>query len=281
MSDLNVDSYKKLYSGKIRDVYEYDQEHLLIVTTDRISAFDYVFEEEILGKGSLLNKMSIFWFKLTKGIVKNHYIEKIPKIDANLISRSMVVEKTKVLPVEAIVRGHIAGSAWKSYQDHGSINGIQITPGLSEYERFSEPIFTPSTKGKKDENISISRMKDMLGEKISNKIIKASFDLYNFAYEYSKNRGIIIADTKFEFGLNDNEDLILIDEIFTPDCSRFLKLNADGSYDLDAFDKQYFRNYLLANNWNKNQIKIPPEIKKNLINKYQVAYELITKDHEE
>ena len=108
MSDLNVDSYKKLYSGKIRDVYEYDQEHLLIVTTDRISAFDYVFEEEILGKGSLLNKMSIFWFKLTKGIVKNHYIEKIPEIDANLISRSMVVEKTKVLPVEAIVRGHIA-----------------------------------------------------------------------------------------------------------------------------------------------------------------------------
>ena len=126
MSDLNVDSYKKLYSGKIRDVYEYDQEHLLIVTTDRISAFDYVFEEEILGKGSLLNEMSIFWFKLTKGIVKNHYIEKIPKIDANLISRSMVVKKTKVLPVEAIVRGHIAGSAWKSYQDHGSINGIKI-----------------------------------------------------------------------------------------------------------------------------------------------------------
>ena len=142
-------------------------------------------------------------------------------------------------------------------------------------------MFTPSTKSNKDENISISEMKDMIGEEVSNKIIKASFDLYNFAYEYSKNRGIIIADTKFEFGLNDNQDLVLIDEIFTPDCSRFLKLNADGSYDLDAFDKQYFRNYLLANNWNKNQIKIPPEIKKNLINKYQVAYELITKDHEE
>ena len=279
MSDLNVDSYKKLYSGKIRDVYEYDQEHLLIVTTDRISAFDYVFEEEVLGKGSLLNKMSIFWFKLTNGIIKNHYIDKIPKIDSNLISRSMLVKKTKVLPVEAIVRGHIAGSAWKSYQENGSINGIKITSGLCEYDRLSEPMFTPSTKSNKDENISISEMKDMIGEEVSNKIIKASFDLYNFAYEYSKNRGIIIADTKFEFGLNNNQDLVLIDEIFTPDCSRFLKLDADGSYDLDAFDKQYFRNYLLANNWNKNQIKIPSDIKMNLMNKYQVAYDLITKNH--
>jgi len=279
VNDLNVDSYKKLYSGKIRDVYEYDQEHLLIVTTDRISAFDYVFEEEVLGKGSLLNKMSIFWFKLTNGIIKNHYIDKIPKIDSNLISRSMLVKKTKVLPVEAIVRGHIAGSAWKSYQENGSINGIKITSGLCEYDRLSEPMFTPSTKSNKDENISISEMKDMIGEEVSNKIIKASFDLYNFAYEYSKNRGIIIADTKFEFGLNNNQDLVLIDEIFTPDCSRFLKLNADGSYDLDAFDKQYFRNYLLANNWNKNQIKIPSDIKKNLMNKYQVAYDLITKNN--
>ena len=277
MNDFNVDTYKKLYSGKIRDVYEYDQQHLLIVTTDRISAFDFVFEEEILGKGSLLNKMSIFWFKLTNGIIKNHYIDKIPEIDSNLISRSMLVEKTEVVPVEAIVRGHITGSAWKSYQERGCINGIKITPGLSEYDRFTEPIFTPSTKSNKDENISISKMKDMLGEDISNKIIKASFDLYNFAYEYSKNRGIIIADTKFEFGLNDNKDLILIDEVFTPDCSRFLKLDVDGSYDLDAFDKQYFRNYLLANNWNKNQIEIPSEIKKNLMNKYQVAYDLITK----
>ncbi len=279
MNDLNVESYKKLYSGKIRDVYEYDQERLLIVTTDRISAFDYVFEEEILGKGSLLNKMSIFWFKLTNGIIENHYIDEIPKIDSNLISRSMLVKKTKVLPVEAIVRGHIAGSAWKSYQEGGSINGIKITSGLCEYDRLSEPMFTPSTKSNKDENISISEMKDMIGEEVSNKIIKASFDLYNFAYEYSKNRGIIVADTKFEFGLNSNEDLILIDEIFTPDCSRFLKLNADGSYDLDAFDKQYFRNYLLANNWNKNQIKIPSDIKKNLMNKYQVAYDLITKNY--
>ena len=277
MNDFNVDSYKKLYSGKIRDVYEYDQQHLLIVTTDRISAFDFVFEEEILGKGSLLNKMSIFWFKLTNGIIKNHYIDKIPEIDSNLISRSMLVEKTEVVPVEAIVRGHITGSAWESYQERGCINGIKITPGLSEYDRFTEPIFTPSTKSNKDENISISKMKDMLGEDISNKIIKASFDLYNFAYEYSKNRGIIIADTKFEFGLNDNKDLILIDEVFTPDCSRFLKLDVDGGYDLDAFDKQYFRNYLLANNWNKNQIEIPSEIKKNLMNKYQVAYDLITK----
>ena len=191
----------------------------------------------------------------------------------------MLVKKTKVLPVEAIVRGHIAGSAWKSYQENGSINGIKMISGLCEYDRLSEPIFTPSTKSNKDENISISEMKDMIGEEVSNKIIKASFDLYNFAYEYSKNRGIIIADTKFEFGLNDNEDLILIDEIFTPDCSRFLKLDADGSYDLDAFDKQYFRNYLLANNWNKNQIKIPSDIKKNLMNKYQVAYDLITKNH--
>ena len=279
MNDLNVESYKKLYSGKIRDVYEYDQEHLLIVTTDRISAFDFVFEEEIFGKGSLLNKMSIFWFKLTNGIIKNHYIDKIPKIDSNLISRSMLVKKTKVLPVEAIVRGHIAGSAWKSYQEDGSINGIKITSGLCEYDRLSEPMFTPSTKSNKDENISISEMKDMIGEEVSNKIIKASFDLYNFAYEYSKNRGIIVADTKFEFGLNSNEDLILIDEIFTPDCSRFLKLDADGSYDLDAFDKQYFRNYLLANNWNKNQIKIPSDIKKNLMNKYQIAYDLITKNY--
>ncbi len=275
--DLNIDNYKKLYSGKIRDVYEYGQKHLLIVTTDRISAFDFVFEEEVLGKGSLLNKMSVFWFKLTKEIIKNHYIDETPAINPNLISRSMIVEKTKVIPVEAIVRGHLAGSAWKSYQENGYINGIKITPELNEYEKFSEPIFTPSTKGSKDENISISKMKDIVGVEISNKIIKASLDLYNFAYEYSKERGIIIADTKFEFGINDNGELILIDEIFTPDCSRFLKLDVDGMYDLDAFDKQYFRNYLLDNNWDKNQIKIPLEIKDNLMKKYQVAYDLITK----
>ena len=276
-NDLNIDCYKKLYSGKIRDVYEYGQKHLLIVTTDRISAFDFVFEEEVLGKGSLLNKMSIFWFKLTREIIKNHYVDKTPEIDSDLISRSMIVEKTKVIPVEAIVRGHIAGSAWQSYEKDGSINGTEITQRLREYDKFSEPIFTPSTKGSRDENINISEMKDIVGEEISKKIIKASLSLYNFAYGYAKERGIIIADTKFEFGLNDNKELILIDEIFTPDCSRFLKLNTDGSYDLDAFDKQYFRNYLLANNWNKNQIRIPSEIKINLMNKYQVAYDLITK----
>ena len=189
----------------------------------------------------------------------------------------MIVNKTRVIPVEAIVRGHIAGSAWQSYQEDGSINGRNLDPGLVEYEKLPEPIFTPSTKGSKDENISISQMKGMIGEDITDRIIKASFDLYNFAYKYSKERGIIIADTKFEFGIDKNDELILVDEIFTPDCSRFLKLDADGDYDLDAFDKQYFRNYLLENNWNKNQIKIPSEIKYNLMNKYQVAYDLITK----
>ena len=279
-NDLNIDGYKKLYSGKIRDIYEYGQKHLLIVTSDRISAFDFVFQEEVLGKGSLLNSMSIFWFKLTKKIIKNHYVDKKPEVDPSLISRSMIVEKTKVIPVEAIVRGHIAGSAWKTYQENGSINGVEITHKLNEYDKFSEPIFTPSTKGNKDENISISKMKDLVGEVITNKIIKASLDLYNFAYRYSKDRGIIIADTKFEFGLNHNRELILIDEIFTPDCSRFLKLDSNGNYDLDAFDKQYFRNYLQDNNWNKNQIKIPLEVKNKLMNKYQVAYDLITKKYE-
>jgi phosphoribosylaminoimidazole-succinocarboxamide synthase len=280
-TDHTLVNYNLIFSGKVRDVYDYEQEKLLIITTDRISAFDFVFDDEIEGKGIILNKMSKFWFILSNHLIKNHFLDIKPDIPEEFRNRVMVVKKTKVLPIEAIVRGHVTGSAWKEYKKSKTIHGESIKQNISEHGKLTEPLFTPSTKaeiGNKDENINFDRMKELVGLELAKKIKEVSLKLYNFAYKYAKKRGVIIADTKFEFGLDYNNELILIDEIFTPDCSRFWLINKKGDIDYSAFDKQFFRDYLISQNWKNNQIKIPIDIKQKLINKYKTALNLITKN---
>ena len=276
--------YKLSFKGKVRDIYNINDNRLLIVTTDRISAFDYVFEDIIPGKGILLTKMTKFWFKLTNQIITNHLLDKNEiknlNISNEVTNRCMLVKKTKVLPIEAIVRGHLTGSAWESYKKKNIINNEITNKIYKEYQKFDQAIFTPSTKGnvgEKDQNISFDEMKNIIGENLSVKIKEASLKLYEFAYKYAENKGVIIADTKFEFGLDENGDLVLIDEIFTPDCSRFwLYDNKEKKINYDSFDKQFFRNYLINMKWNNNQINIPEDIKQKLIQRYQLAYNLIT-----
>ena len=280
-TDHTLVNYNLIFSGKVRDVYDYEQEKLLIITTDRISAFDFVFDDEIEGKGIILNKMSKFWFILSNHLIKNHFLDIKPDIPEEFRNRVMVVKKTKVLPIEAIVRGHVTGSAWKEYKKSKTIHGESIKQNISEHGKLTEPLFTPSTKaeiGNKDENINFDRMKELVGLELAKKIKEVSLKLYNFAYKYAKKRGVIIADTKFEFGLDYNNELILIDEIFTPDCSRFWLINKEGGIDYSAFDKQFFRNYLISKNWNNDQIKIPANIKQELIHKYETALNLLTKN---
>ena len=280
-TDHTLVNYNLIFSGKVRDVYDYEQEKLLIITTDRISAFDFVFDDEIEGKGIILNKMSKFWFILSNHLIKNHFLDIKPDIPEEFRNRVMVVKKTKVLPIEAIVRGHVTGSAWKEYKKSKTIHGESIKQNISEHGKLTEPLFTPSTKaeiGNKDENINFDRMKELVGLELAKKIKEVSLKLYNFAYKYAKKRGVIIADTKFEFGLDYNNELILIDEIFTPDCSRFWLINKEGGIDYSAFDKQFFRDYLISKNWNNNQIKIPENIKQELIHKYGTALNLLTKN---
>jgi len=281
-TNQTLTNYDLIFSGKVRDVYDYKEEKLLIFTTDRISAFDFVFDDKIEGKGIILNQMSKFWFTLSKHLVKNHFLNISPNIPEKFKNRVMVVKKTKVLPVEAIVRGYIAGSAWKEYKKSKTIHNENIKQNLSEHDKLTEPLFTPSTKaeiGNKDENINFNQMKKVIGVELSEKIKEVSLKLYSFAYEYAKKRGVIIADTKFEFGLDSNNELILIDEIFTPDCSRFWLINKEGNIDYSAFDKQFFRDYLIDSNWDNNQIKIPINIKQQLTNKYQTALNLLTKNN--
>ena len=276
IGDQKINTLKKIHSGKVRDIYEYDQKKLLIVSSDRISAFDFVFEEEVLGKGSLLNKMSIFWFKKLKSIIKNHYLDIKPDFDQKIIEKSMIVEKTKVLPIEAIIRGHIAGSAWEEFEKTGNILGNEARSDMRKYDKLDEPIFTPTTKSEKDENISIDVMRNTIGSELSEKVIDTSYKLYASAYEFAKSKGLIIADTKFEFGIDDDGKLTLIDEIFTPDCSRFLKTSTIDGENSETFDKQFFRDFLIKNNWNQSQIKIPDNIKSQIIERYRLAYEIIT-----
>ena len=281
-TNQTLTNYDLIFSGKVRDVYDYKEGKLLIFTTDRISAFDFVFDDEIEGKGIILNQMSKFWFTLSKHLIKNHFLDINPNIPEKFKNRVMVVKKTKVLPVEAIVRGYIAGSAWKEYKKSKTIHNENIKQNLNEHDKLTEPLFTPSTKaeiGNKDENINFDQMKKIIGIELSEKIKEVSLKLYSFAYSYAKKRGVIIADTKFEFGLDSNNELILIDEIFTPDCSRFWLINKEGNIDYSAFDKQFFRDYLIDSNWDNNQIKIPINIKQQLTNKYQTALNLLTKNN--
>jgi phosphoribosylaminoimidazole-succinocarboxamide synthase len=283
-TDLPV---KILNKGKVRDIYEIDN-NLLLIATDRISAFDIVLPDPIPSKGVCLTQLSKFWFDYTKKSVPNHVIstdvdefpEELKEYRKQLTYRSMLVKKTKVIPIECIVRGYISGSAWNSYKKDGTVCGMKLPSGLQESEQFPEPLFTPSTKAKSghDINISLTEMKKLVGSDVANKLNDYSLKIYNTAIEYARKHGIIIADTKFEFGMYNNE-IIWIDEALTPDSSRFWPADSyEPGKPQPSFDKQYVRNYLNSTEWDHNSE--PPHLPKKIISettkKYQEAYEKIT-----
>ena len=269
-----------LFSGKIRQVFNYSQDKLLIRTSDKISAFDFVFDDEVTTKGSLLTKITKFWFNKTQHIIKNHLLDDRDLQD--LVPKShescMLVKKCRPIRIESIVRGYLSGSAYSEYLKNGKVSDISIKPGLKLNDRFDAPIFTPSTKAKvgdKDENITFTQMKELIGNDEAIYINKKSIELYNFAHEYALSKGLCLIDTKFEFGYDDQNNIILIDEIFTPDCSRYCLEQDINNKDVDFFDKEFFRNYLREIGWQDTQINIPEKIKNTLITRYQKVYNMI------
>ncbi|KAI5846407.1 hypothetical protein DFP73DRAFT_545818 [Morchella snyderi] len=275
--------------GKVRDVYALSDDSILFVATDRISAYDVVMTNGIPNKGKLLTALSEFWFSVLSDICPNHFIsssldalpESIKQYADQLKDRSMVVKKLKVFPVEAIVRGYITGSAWKEYKKEGTVHGIKMKEGLKESEMFEKPLFTPSTKaeqGEHDENIHPDRVAELVGEKYAKQIKELALALYTKARDYAAERGIIIADTKFEFGLDENDRVVLVDEVLTPDSSRFwLASKYEVGKGQESYDKQYLRDWLTSNGVNgKPGIEMPADVAKNTSLKYLEAYELLT-----
>ena len=271
----------------MRDIYRIDDQHMLIVSTDRLSAFDVVFPQPIPQKGELLTRISNFWFSRTSDTVENHLSnlklqDYVSQRDyQQLASRSIIVKQLKTLPVEAIVRGYIIGSGWKDYTASGAICGIQLPAGLQQAEQLSEPIFTPSTKatvGDHDINVSFGQVVDLIGEEKSNQVREIAIQLYQSAAHYARSRGIIIADTKFEFGIDENDQLVLIDEILTPDSSRFWPVDQYRvGTSPPSFDKQFIRDYLETLDWDKTPPapQIPQEIIDRTQQKYQQAHDIL------
>jgi phosphoribosylaminoimidazole-succinocarboxamide synthase len=276
-----IQSLQLFHQGKVRDTYVVDDEHFLMVTSDRISAFDVIMNEAVESKGKILSRVSNFWFHKTESIIKNHLTDIAPESvvkdhEIPLIKdRSVVVKRLQPLPVEAIVRGYLIGSGWKDYQSSGSVSGITLPKNLQQAEKLAEPIFTPSTKaavGDHDENISFDQMANVIGEDRAKNIKDKSIEIYNFARDYALDRGIIIADTKFEFGLDDQGDLILMDEILTPDSSRFwdADLYKIGTSP-QSFDKQFLRDWLESIDWNKQPP--PPPLPSDVIEMTKQKYQ--------
>jgi len=275
-------------SGKVRDVYQLDDERLLFVATDRISAFDYVLATGIPHKGRVLSQISLFWFDFLSDIVSNHvitadvtrYPQALQKYADQLRGRSMVVQRAEMFPVECVVRGYISGSAWKEYQATGTVCGIKLAAGLRESEAFPEPIFTPATKAVSghDENISFARMCEILGTETSSHLREITLRIYKKAAAYARQRGIIIADTKFEFGRT-AKGITLADEVLTPDSSRFWPADKYAPRrGQESYDKQYVRDYLEEIRWNKQPPApaLPDEIARRTSEKYLDAYFQIT-----
>jgi phosphoribosylaminoimidazole-succinocarboxamide synthase len=289
LHESNLTSLKFLHRGKVRDLYEVDAEHLLIVQTDRLSAFDVILPNPIPGKGEVLTAVSNFWFKKLAGVIPNHLSgidpESVVKTDADraqVRGRSFVTKKLKPLPIEAIVRGYLVGSGWKDYKKTGAVCGIQLPSGLQEAQKLPQPLFTPSTKaavGDHDENISFEETKKLLGAEMAEKVKNATLALYTQAADYALTRGIIIADTKFEFGTDAAGTLYLIDEALTPDSSRFwpaeqYKVGSNPP----SFDKQFVRDWLEASGWNKQAPapQVPAEVLQKTADKYREAQRLLT-----
>jgi phosphoribosylaminoimidazole-succinocarboxamide synthase len=280
---------KKIHQGKVRDIYDVDAEHMLIVTTDRLSAFDVVLPDPIPFKGEVLTQISLFWFAKTRHLVDNHLsalrVEDVVA-DADeralLAGRSMVVKKLKALPIEAVVRGYLIGSGYKDYKLHGSVCGIALPAGLQMADRLPEPLFTPASKapaGQHDENIDFDAMVKAVGRDCATGIQRIALDLYRFAAEHARQRGILIADTKFEFGLDKTGRLVLIDEALTPDSSRFWPMASyKPGISPPSFDKQFVRDYLESLDWNKKPPAphLPPDILTRTSDNYREALRLLT-----
>lgn len=287
--ESDIPGQEVLYRGKVRDIYKLDDQHMMIVTSDRLSAFDVILPTPIAGKGKVLVSISNFWFDRMAPLVPNHLTDialdsVVPDAAtrAPLEGRTVIVRKLNALPVEAIVRGYIIGSGWKDYQREGKVGGISLPEGLRMADKLPEPIFTPSTKaavGDHDENVDFDHMANTIGMELANKIRDVSLSLYTQAADYARERGIIIADTKFEFGTDDNGELILIDEALTPDSSRFWPAETyqPGSSPA-SFDKQYVRDYLETLDWNKKAPgpELPDEIVANTASKYREALRRLT-----
>lgn len=279
-SELDIQSLPLLHQGKVRDIYDINQDKMLIVTTDRISAFDVIMDEAIPYKGKVLTQMANFWFKQIESIVPNHLIDEDVK---NFISqeeairvkhRAVVVKKLTPVPIEAIVRGYVVGSGWKEYQRDQSVCHINLPSGLKLASRLPQAIFTPSNKaavGDHDENISISECIKLIGDDLTNQISKISLDIYKKAYDTAIKKGIMIADTKFEFGTDDTGELYLMDEVLTPDSSRFWsEKNYQVGTSPHSFDKQFIRDWLESQDWDK--APPPPTLPENIIQKTSQKY---------
>ena len=284
----HIKSLPFLHSGKVRDIYAVGDDKMLVVQTDRLSAFVVILEDPIPGKGKILTAMSNFWFKKFGHLMPNHMTDidpetlVAPEERDQVKGRAIVVKKFTPLPIEAIVRGYIIGTGWKDYQSTGSVCGIQLPVGLKEAQKLPEVIFTPSTKaeiGDHDQNISFEKMKEIVGADVAEKVRDMAVTLYKAAAEYAASKGIIIADTKFEFGQDDDGKIYLIDEILTPDSSRFWPAS---SYEVGmsppSFDKQYVRDWLSSQPWNKKAPapRLPEDVAARTSEKYNEALRLLT-----
>ena len=282
--DTSLHSLKRIYRGKVRDSYELDDDKLLIIATDRISAFDVILDDPIPYKGMVLQALTDFWFEKLKGIVPNH----LTGIDPTTVvaedevdqvkGRSVVAMKLKPIPIECVVRGYIAGGGWKDYQATGKVCGVELPAGLKQAQKLPQPIFTPAAKmevGTHDENISFEQAVQLVGEDVARQIRDYSIELYTRAAEYALTKGIIIADTKFEFGLDEDGNVVLGDEMLTPDSSRFWPAQGyEPGHSQPSFDKQFARDWLTAhpgNDWT-----LPEEIVEKTIDKYLQSYEMLT-----
>ena len=287
--ESRLSSLKKVHQGKVRDIYDVDADHLLIVTTDRLSAFDVVLPDPIPFKGRVLTQISLFWFAKTRHIVANHLsdltLEDVvadAQERAPLVGRSMIVRKLNALPIEAVVRGYLIGSGYKDYVAHGAVCGIALPPGLQMAARLPEPIFTPASKapaGHHDENIDFDAIVKLVGREHATSIRRISLNIYRFAAEHARSRNILIADTKFEFGLDTAGNLVLIDEALTPDSSRFWPMESYKPGNSPAsFDKQFVRDYLESLHWDKKPPAphLPADILTRTSDNYREALRLLT-----
>jgi phosphoribosylaminoimidazole-succinocarboxamide synthase len=289
LTTTNLTSLKKIYSGKVRDLYQIDETRMLMIATDRLSAFDVILAEPIPEKGKILTSISNFWFDKLKDVVPSHFTgdqpedvvsaEDLPQVQG----RAVVCKRLKPVPVEAIVRGYIAGSGWKEYKQSNTVCGIQLPAGLREADKLPEPIFTPSTKaavGDHDENISYAQCEEILGADLAAKVRDTAILLYKTASEYAATRGIIIGDTKFEFGLDENGVLCLMDEALTPDSSRFWPADQyQPGTNPPSYDKQFVRDWLETTGWDKTPPApaLPAEVAEKTAAKYREALEKLTK----
>lgn len=287
--ETSIKSLKRIHQGKVRDIYDIDANTMLLVSTDRLSAFDVILPTGIANKGAMLTQMANFWFEKLTDVVPNHLTGIDPASvvsdsaeKTQLANRSVVVKKLKALPIEAIVRGYLVGSGWKEYKAKGTVCEIPLPAGLQEASKLPQPLFTPSSKaavGEHDENISIAQVEALIGKDLAAQVAQVAIALYSKAAEYALTRGIIIADTKFEFGLDENGVLHVMDEVLTPDSSRFWPAESYAvGKNPPSYDKQYVRDWLEASGWNKTAPApaLPDDVAQKTSEKYMEAFERLT-----